>query len=87
MSEDRINGRTPGLLRAERPHQHIYLARRKRDGTHWQVLAMNWARGEAVLFDFKQPEAEPVIEPFDHLDIVDKKEIPGGETEIILPRG
>lgn len=89
---DRINGlgvgpQAPGLPRAERPHQHIYLARRKSDCTHWQVIAMNWIRFEAVMFDYKNPKAEPVTEPFDNLDFVDKQEIPGTGPAIVIARG
>ena len=78
--------RPPGLPRSERPHLHLYLVRRKRDGTHWQALAMNWGRQEVVLFDYKNPEAEPIMERFEDLDFVDKQEIGGLPPEIVLGR-
>lgn len=89
MGENRIQGgrvpTPPGLPRAERPTGFMYLARRRSDGTHWLVLAMNWIRQEVQVIDYKDPQAEPIIEPFANLDIMDKREIDGAGPEIIIP--
>ena len=76
-SAEELEQRAPGLPRCERPHLFKYLARRRSDGTHWIVYAMNWARKEALLIDFKDPDAKAVSEPFSNLDLVDKADLDG----------
>ena len=89
MSEQHINGtnripQAPGLPRSERPHQHIYLVRRKTDGTHWLLEAMSWSNRQVVLIDYKNPAAPPVEASFDDIEVVDKKPLEAGEDDVPL---